>query len=76
MENARITMMRTISTTMIDGRVLINGTEWVIQPFEVEKGASATEKENALLKQAISEWRTRLDARESRLMDWMQGAGQ
>ena len=72
MKNARITMMRTISPTVIDGRVLINGTEWVIQPLEVAKGASARDKENALLKQAVSEWRTRLDARESRLMDWIE----
>ena len=67
----RITMMTTDSATSISGRVVLNGAEWVIKTFEVQKGMSASEKEKALVKRAISEWRARLDARESGLMDWV-----
>tara|TARA_R100000935_G_C2808032_1_gene153640 strand:- start:715 stop:900 length:186 start_codon:yes stop_codon:yes gene_type:complete len=51
----KITMLTTDSCNSIAGRVCLNGHEWVIQPFEVAKGASATEKENKLIERAIKE---------------------
>jgi len=53
--NPKITMLTTRSSNHIAGRVVLNGREWVVEPFEIAKGASASEKENALLKQAIKE---------------------
>lgn len=51
--NPKITMLTTNSTNSIAGRVVLNGQEWVVKPFEIAKGASARDKENALLKQAL-----------------------
>ena len=53
--NPKITMMTTTSANSIAGRVVLNGQEWAVKPFEIAKGASAADKENALLKQAIKE---------------------
>ena len=53
--NPKITMLTTNSANSIAGRVVLNGQEWVVKPFEIAKGASARDKENALLKQAIKE---------------------
>lgn len=53
--NPKITMLTTDSANSIAGRVVLNGQEWVVKPFEIAKGASARDKENALLKQAIKE---------------------
>ena len=53
--NPKITMLTTDSANSIAGRVVLNSQEWVVQPFEVALGASARDKENALLKQAIKE---------------------
>ena len=53
--NPKITMLTTVSPTSIAGRVCLNGQEWAVKPFEIAKGASARDKENALLKQAIKE---------------------
>ena len=53
--NPKITMLTTRSANSIAGRVVLNGQEWVVKPFEIAKGASARDKENALLKQALSE---------------------
>ena len=53
--NPKITMLTTNSANNIAGRVVLNGREWVVELFEIEKGASAGDKENALLKQAIKE---------------------
>ena len=53
--NPKITMLTTRSSNHIAGRVVLNGQEWVIKPFEIAKGASARDKENELLKQAIKE---------------------
>ena len=53
--NPKITMLTTRSSNHIAGRVYLNGQEWVVKPFEIAKGASARDKENALLKQAIKE---------------------
>ena len=53
--NPKITMLTTGSANSIAGRVVLNGQEWVVKPFEIAKGASARDKENALLKQAIKE---------------------
>ena len=55
MNNPKITMLTTRSSNHIAGRVVLNGREWAAEPFEVKKGASANDKENALLKQAIKE---------------------
>ena len=52
--NPKITMLTTRSNH-IAGRVVLKGQEWVVKPFEIKKGASARDKENALLKQAIKE---------------------
>lgn len=54
--NPKITMLTTDSANSIAGRVVLNGQEWVVKPFEIAKGASARDKENALLKQAIKEY--------------------
>lgn len=54
--NPKITMLTTDSANSIAGRVTLNGQEWVVKPFEIAKGASARDKENALLKQAIKEY--------------------
>lgn len=54
--NPKITMLTTRSSNSIAGRVVLNGQEWVVKPFEIAKGASARDKENALLKQAIKEY--------------------
>ena len=51
----KITMLTTDGANSIAGRVVLNGQEWVVKPFEIAKGASARDKENALLKQALSE---------------------
>ena len=53
--NPKITMLTTDSANSIAGRVVLNGQEWVVKSFEIAKGASASDKENALLKQAIKE---------------------
>lgn len=53
--NQKITMLTTKSANTIAGRVVLNGQERVVKPFEIAKGASARDKENALLKQALSE---------------------
>ena len=53
--NPKITMLTTDSANSIAGRVVLNGQEWVVKPFDIAKGASARDKENALLKQALSE---------------------
>ena len=53
--NPKITMLTTRSINSIAGRVVLNGQEWVVKSFEIAKGASAWDKENALLKQALSE---------------------
>lgn len=53
--NPKITMLTTDSANSIAGRVVLNGREWVVKPFEVAKGASATEKENKLIERAIKE---------------------
>lgn len=53
-ENPKITMM-SYRDGKVGGNVVLNGQEWVVKPFEIEKGASARDKENALLKQAIKE---------------------
>ena len=54
--NQKITMLTTKSANTIAGRVVLNGQELVVKPFEIKKGASARDKENALLKQAIREY--------------------
>lgn len=53
--NPKITMLTTRSSNSIAGRVVLNGQEWAVKLFEIAKGASARDKENALLKQAIKE---------------------
>ena len=52
--NPKITMM-TYKDGRLSGNVVLNGQEWAVKPFEVELGMNATDKENALLKQAIKE---------------------
>ena len=58
--NPKITMMTTVSCNSIAGRVVLNGQEWAVKPFEVALGASANQKEKALLKQARDESDERL----------------
>ena len=53
--NPKITMLTTRSSNHIAGRVVLNGQEWVVKPIEIAKGASASDKEKALVKQAIKE---------------------
>tara|TARA_R110002124_G_scaffold230373_2_gene395482 strand:- start:6714 stop:6887 length:174 start_codon:yes stop_codon:yes gene_type:complete len=52
----KITMMSYRDGKVL-GRVVVNGHEIAVQPFQVASDASASEKENALLKQAIKEQR-------------------
>lgn len=53
--NPKITMLTTISANSIAGRVVLNGQEWAVKPFEVALDASASDKENKLIEQAIKE---------------------
>lgn len=55
MNNAIIRMM-SYKNGWLSGNVTLNGREWVVEPFKVASDASASEKENALLKQAIKEY--------------------
>ena len=52
----KITMMSYRDGKVL-GRVVVNGHEIAVQPFQVASDASASEKENALHKQAIKEQR-------------------
>ena len=52
MNNPKITMM-SYRDGKLSGKVVLNGHEWVVQPFKVAGDASASEKENELIKQAI-----------------------
>ena len=36
--NPKITMLTTRSSDHIAGRVVLNGQEWVVKPFEIAKG--------------------------------------
>ena len=53
--NKPIIRMMRYKDGKLSGFVLINGIERAVAEFEVPKGASAADKENALLKQAIKE---------------------
>lgn len=50
----RITMM-SFKNGKVSGNVVLNGTEWVVKPFDVQEGMSASDKEKALVKRAIKE---------------------
>lgn len=52
MNNPKITMM-SCKDGRLSGKVILNGREWVVQPFEVESDASASDKENKLIERAI-----------------------
>ena len=52
--NPKITMM-SYRDGKVSGNVMLNGQEWAVKAFEVALGASAGDKEKALLKQAIKE---------------------
>lgn len=56
--NPKITMMTSDSANSIKGRVVLNGREWVVGPVSIDSGASAQEKELALINQAIKEYET------------------
>lgn len=51
----KITMM-SCKDGKLSGKVVLNGTEWFVQPFEVTSDASASEKENKLIERAIRSW--------------------
>ena len=50
----KITMMSYLDG-QLSGRVVLNGHEWVVQPFEVASDASPKDKENKLIERAIKE---------------------
>lgn len=52
MNSPKITMM-SCKDGRLSGKVVLNGHEWVVQPFEIASDASATEKENKLIERAI-----------------------
>lgn len=52
--NPKITMM-TYKDGRLSGNVVLNGQEWVVKPFEIAKGASAAEKEKALIGRAVKD---------------------
>lgn len=54
MNEPKITMM-SCKDGKLSGNVILNGHEWVVEPFKVELGASASDKEKALVKRAIKE---------------------
>lgn len=54
MNSPKITMM-SFKDGKVSGNVRLNGTEWAVKAFEVALGASASDKEKALVKQAIKE---------------------
>ena len=51
----RVTQLDSKNLPKISGICVINGIERAVAAFEVPKGTSAADKENALLKQAIKE---------------------
>ena len=53
MIDAKITMMGSDSENNVHGRVVLDGQEWVVQPFKVYEGTSAKDKENRLIERAI-----------------------
>lgn len=53
-ENPKITMM-SYRDGKVGGNVVLNGQEWAVKPFEVALDASASDKENKLIEQAIKE---------------------
>ena len=54
MIDPKITMM-SCKDGRLSGKVVLNGQEWVVKPFEVAIDASATDKENKLIERAIKE---------------------
>ena len=50
----KITMM-SYRDGELSGRVVLNGHEWVVQPFEIASDASPVNKERALIERAIKE---------------------
>lgn len=54
--NPRITMLTSDSANSINGRVVLGGQEWVVKSVVVKSGASAQEKESALINQAIRDY--------------------
>lgn len=52
MNNPKITMM-SCKDGVLSGKVVLNGREWVVQPFEIASDASDSEKENKLIERAI-----------------------
>lgn len=53
MQNPIIRMMR-YQDGKLSGKVVLNGAEWLVAPFQIKSGASATEKENALIERAVT----------------------
>jgi len=51
-QNEVITMMTSSGLNKVAGRVILEGQEWVVAPFNMQDGASASEKENELVIQA------------------------
>ncbi|MGM8938136.1 hypothetical protein ACS8E2_05520 [Psychrobacter glaciei] len=74
MNNPKITMMSTDESGNVQGNAVLNGHEWVVKPFQVASDASASEKENKLIEQAISVKRAAVDKQEMKLMDWVKGS--
>ena len=68
----KITMM-SCKDGRLSGKVVLNGHEWVVQPFEVASDASATDKVNKLIERAISVKCKEVDKQEMKLMDWVKG---
>ena len=52
MNNPKITMM-CYRDGKVSGNVVVNGHEIAVKPFKVASDASASEKENELIKQAV-----------------------
>ena len=51
-QNEVITMMTSSGLNKVAGRVILEGQEWVVASFNMQDGASASEKENELVIQA------------------------
>lgn len=69
----KITMM-SCKDGRLSGKVALNGHELVVKPFQVASDASASEKVNKLIEQAIRAKRIAVDKQESKLMDWVKGS--
>ena len=87
-KNEVITMMTSSGLNKVAGRVVLEGQQGVVASFNMQDGASASEKENELVAQAYVTKRKSdgqkpvavtlksINEQESKLMDWVDFEGE